>query len=708
MQYNTNTNSSWWLGDSFFDKDVDVLTGEEVKDKTADLIKLAGYRRAIANFVNIVTGENIPVSFKGSDSYTDGKSVVLSASLKDKDFDAAVGLALHEGSHIKLTDFKVMQDLLQGHWDGDLNDIIPAELIAEMDLKYGQDNGRWHIQQKMKQLLNIVEDRRIDNYIFKSAPGYKGYYHSLYEKYFNAKIVDKGLLSDEFRIINWESYMFRICNITNENRDMNALPGLKEIWKTLDLGNISRIRNTSQALDIAFEIFRIVENNIPTPQLEDGDDNGSDTEGDKKEDKDCDGEGASCSSPNGTNKLEGEPIEGEDGSTNGGDPIEAKIPEGDAPEDDGSKAEGGEAKSQHEPTKGDGPLSPRQLKQLINAIKKQEDFLNNETKKTKMNKTDQKKMKSLEESGSEIKKVGTDVRTWNGPTNGTDCIVVKKLTQSVIDSEMYSFLTGQKYEWRAEPYREAVAKGVRLGTMLGKKLKLRSEERNTKFSRLDSGKIDKRLIASLGYGAERIFEQTMNDKYTPANVHISIDNSGSMSGDKFLNCQTSVVAIAKAASMIDNLDIQISYRTTINEGKPIIVIAYDSRVDAFNKVQKIFPHICPSALTPEGLTFEAIQNLLVSASGDKESYFINFSDGEPYCAPKGFYYGGSSAAAHTKTQVEKMRKKGIKILSYFIASYSKDEVSSDFRRMYGEAAANVDVTNLLPLAKTLNKLFLKK
>ena len=177
------------------------------------------------------------------------------------------------------------------------------------------------------------------------------------------------------------------------------------------------------------------------------------------------------------------------------------------------------------------------MRQLINAIKKQEDFLNNETKKTKMNKTDQKKMKSLEESGSEIKKVGTDVRTWNGPTNGTDCIVVKKLTQSVIDSEMYSFLMGQKYEWRAEPYREAVAKGVRLGTMLGKKLKLRSEERNTKFSRLDSGKIDKRLIASLGYGAERIFEQTMNDKYTPANVHISIDNSGSMSGDKFLNCQ---------------------------------------------------------------------------------------------------------------------------------------------------------------------------
>ena len=114
MQYNSNSNSSWWLGDSLFDNNnVDILTGLEVKDKTQDLIKLAGYRRAIANFVNIVTGKNVPVYFSGSDSYTDGKAVNISASLKDKDFDAAVGLALHEGSHIKLTDFDTLKNFLR-------------------------------------------------------------------------------------------------------------------------------------------------------------------------------------------------------------------------------------------------------------------------------------------------------------------------------------------------------------------------------------------------------------------------------------------------------------------------------------------------------------------------------------------------------------------------------------------------------------------
>ncbi len=683
MQYNTNTNSSWWLGDSFFDKDIDVLTGEVLTDKTADLIKLAGYRRAISNFVNIVTGLNVPVTFKGNDSYTDGKEVVLSASLKDKDFDAAVGLALHEGSHIKLTDFDVMKQLLLN------SDFMPAELVVEMSIKYGYDADTSinYIRGIMKQLLNIIEDRRIDNYIFKSAPGYKGYYHSLYEKYFNAKIIDKGLLSDEFRILNWESYMFRICNVTNENRDIGALPGLKEIWKVLDLANISRLKTTTEALSIAFEIFNIVESNLPVPPPQDGDD-GDDGE-DSEDNKDCQGESASCSSPNGTK--------------------EAKTPEGDAPADDGSKAKGEEAKAQPDTTKGNGPLSERQMKQLENAIQKQKDFLNSEVKKTKMNKTDKKKMKSLEESGSEIKKVGGDMKSdWGRSYGTTECIVIKKLTQGVIDSNMYSFLDGGRYTWRSDEYEKAISKGVRLGTMLGKKLKLRSEERNTKFTRLDSGKIDKRLIASLGYGAERIFEQTMNDKYTPANVHISIDNSGSMGGDKFYNCQTSVVAIAKAASMIDNLDIQISYRTTTDIGRPIILIAYDSRVDSFKKIQKLFKHICPSALTPEGLTFEAIQNLLVDASSDKESYFINFSDGEPYCAPKGFYYGGYSAATHTKDQINKMRKKGIKVLSYFISGQTKDQVSDMFKRMYGVDAANVNVTNLLPLAKTLNKLFLKK
>jgi len=684
MFIKNKTNSSWWLGNDFFKGDEDILTGEVVTDRTSELIKLAGYRRAISNFVNIVTGKSdIPVRFEGRDSYTDGKSVTISASIKDKDFDSTVGLALHEGSHVLLTDFKILPnlDLEISSWaDG-------TDIYSTINEKYNMKShmsAKSYVKDKIRNLLNIVEDRRIDNFVFKSAPGYKGYYHALYNRYFSSSIIDKALASSSHRELDWDSYMFHIINITNANRDLNALPGLLDVYKTIDLANIGRLKSTKQSLTIALKIFQLVEANIPAVTEQE---TSAGQDGDSQKDGD------------------------EGNNTTSGD--EATTPEGES-KDDGSKAEGDEATTGT--VQGNGAigsessdlpdLTPRQEKQLQNAIKKQKDFINNNIKKTKLNKTEQKKMKALEESGSEIKKVGKSVNQYNGRVYETECIVVKKLTQNVIDNAGYRFLEGQIWRSKGETLSNAISKGVTLGRQLGKKLKLRSEERNTKFSRLDSGKIDKRLISSLGYGAERIFQQVLNDKFTPANVHISIDASGSMSGTRFENCQTAVVAIAKAASMIDNLDIQVSYRTTTAD-KPIILIAYDSRVDSFKKITSLFKHICASNLTPEGLTFEAIKNELVTASGDRESFFINFSDGMPYCEPKGYSYYGTSAVLHTRKQVDSMRKRGIKVLSYFIG---KNEYGShdEFTSMYGKSAQTIDVTSLIPLAKTLNKMFLTK
>ena len=684
MFIKNKTNSSWWLGNDFFKGDEDILTGEVVTDRTSELIKLAGYRRAISNFVNIVTGKSdIPVRFEGRDSYTDGKSVTISASIKDKDFDSTVGLALHVGSHVLLTDFKILPnlDLEISSWaDG-------TDIYSTINEKYNMKShmsAKSYVKDKIRNLLNIVEDRRIDNFVFKSAPGYKGYYHALYNRYFSSSIIDKALASSSHRELDWDSYMFHIINITNANRDLNALPGLLDVYKTIDLANIGRLKSTKQSLTIALKIFQLVEANIPAVTEQE---TSAGQDGDSQKDGD------------------------EGNNTTSGD--EATTPEGES-KDDGSKAEGDEATTGT--VQGNGAigsessdlpdLTPRQEKQLQNAIKKQKDFINNNIKKTKLNKTEQKKMKALEESGSAIKKVGKSVNQYNGRVYETECIVVKKLTQNVIDNAGYRFLEGQIWRSKGETLSNAVSKGVTLGRQLGKKLKLRSEERNTKFSRLDSGKIDKRLISSLGYGAERIFQQVLNDKFTPANVHISIDASGSMSGTRFENCQTAVVAIAKAASMIDNLDIQVSYRTTTAD-KPIILIAYDSRVDSFKKITSLFKHICASNLTPEGLTFEAIKNELVTASGDRESFFINFSDGMPYCEPKGYSYYGTSAVLHTRKQVDSMRKRGIKVLSYFIG---KNEYGShdEFTSMYGKSAQTIDVTSLIPLAKTLNKMFLTK
>ena len=194
-------NSSFW----YDDYGTDTIITDQLSDKekkSLDLYKLASSKRAISNFVNIVTNQSIPVKFKErGDSYTDGKSVVIGSRITEpKDFDVAVGLALHEGSHIKLSDFKLLHDIYS---------LVPTH-VKDGAIKKGINNPI----EVIKNLWNYVEDRRIDNFVFKSAPGYRDYYRSMYDKYFNDKIIDKGLLSDEYRDGTLDSYMFRIIKLT--------------------------------------------------------------------------------------------------------------------------------------------------------------------------------------------------------------------------------------------------------------------------------------------------------------------------------------------------------------------------------------------------------------------------------------------------------------------------------------------------------------
>ena len=222
-------NSSYWYND-FQTDDIIIDNLSDNEKKSLDLYKLASSKRAIANFVNIVTNESIPVKFKErGDSYTDGKTVVIGSRIVEpKDFDVAVGLALHEGSHIKLSDFKLLQNLYN---------LIPNH-IKEGAIKKGINNP----MDIIKNLWNYVEDRRIDQFVFKSAPGYRGYYRKMYDKYFNDKVIDKGLQSDEFTEETIESYMFRIINLHNKNTNLSALKGLREIYKLINLRNIGRLK----------------------------------------------------------------------------------------------------------------------------------------------------------------------------------------------------------------------------------------------------------------------------------------------------------------------------------------------------------------------------------------------------------------------------------------------------------------------------------
>jgi nitric oxide reductase activation protein len=321
--------------------------------------------------------------------------------------------------------------------------------------------------------------------------------------------------------------------------------------------------------------------------------------------------------------------------------------------------------------------------------------------------------------------VGKDLKSsseYYTKANPTKCIVVKNLTKSLIVSNTLSMLTTRKYGyWRDEDDKDGfVEKGIRIGTMLGRKLQVRGESRDTKWTRQDKGRLDKRLIAELGFGNERVFQTNFVESYSDAILHISVDASGSMGGDKWNNTMTSVVAICKAVSMIQNVDVVVSIRSTHNSSGsyrsrksgeyPVILVAYDSRVDKFSKVKNLFSFIRCSGTTPEGLCYEAIMNEIIPASNDRESYFLNFSDGMPMFSNDDVDYYHDTALNHTKKMVEEIKNRGIKVLSYFIGDeYDRGERNMDaFKTMYGKDSQFIDVTSVMSISKTMNKKFLEK
>ena len=692
--------SSFWSDNDWNTRRTEFIDVDEdaPKKRSVDHIQLAQYRRAISNFVNIVTGRSdIPVKFQSRDSsYTDGKTVVIGSKIDEKSFDPVVGLALHEGSHIKLSDFNFLKNLENN---------IPEEMFLDGE-KVGF--GRYDVIGHVKNLLNYVEDRRIDWYVYSSSPGYKGYYQSMYNKYFHSKIIDKGIKSNEYTDLDWDSYIFRILNLTNKNRRLDVLPGLNEIYNLIFKGGkVKTLTSTEDAFNVALEVYRVILGNVvPLPEV--GDEN-------KMMNDDLDAQMAEA-----LNELDTQNYHRE---RNGLEPLsaeEAGIP---MPSDVDYEPESFDPSGN--PPSSDVELTDAQKKQLSNGFTKQKNFVDGNPQKTgTLTKKDSQMVQTMEDAGVDKVQAGTSVQTrghydynsgeYTYTNNGIEVIYVKKLTQSMIDNSLFPYLLRRPYGEENLP--EWMTQGLSLGTKLGRKLQVRGESRDLKWNRLDAGRIDKRLIAELGFGNSRVFSQTFTESYSDAFLHISVDASGSMSGEKWKNTMSSVVAICKAVDMISNVDIQVSFRSTHstnNRGygadNPLVLVAYDSRVDKFQKVKKMFPFIYPGGTTPEGLCFEALLKDIVPSTNDRDSYFLNLSDGMPMFSNSNFNYYNAEALNHTKSQVNEFRKMGIKVLSYFVGDgYRSEDNMRDFKTMYGKDAEFINLNNVTQISKTMNTKFLEK
>ena len=204
-----------------------------------------------------------------------------------------------------------------------------------------------------------------------------------------------------------------------------------------------------------------------------------------------------------------------------------------------------------------------------------------------MTKKDSEIVNALSNSNTEMVEVG------DGRIGKVGTVVIPSLTKELIESGAFPFFRSlddsnydSKYNWYGGVGMvDAINEGFRLGAILGRKLKIRGEEKDLIFTRQNTGKINKRLISELGFGNENVFSQIQKERYNKANLHLSIDGSGSMSGGKFEKAIKSAVAMAKAADMAGNIHVTVDVRWTDNN-KPIVVIVYNSKKDKLTKYKK--------------------------------------------------------------------------------------------------------------------------
>jgi len=676
--------SKFWLGEDFSTEKLDV-------DDTYGLLKLAGYRRAISNFVYILTGKSIPVRFADkTTSMTDGKVVYIGGELAKGEFDPTVGLALHEAAHIVKSDFSLIKTL----WGK-----LPKSVTESAKGKFNYNE----LGEFCKYILNVVEDRYIDAWVYQNAPGYRGYYLALYDRYFNLPEIAQGLKSDAFRTSTIKSYKFRFVNITNKNTDLDALPRLRKIYELLDLNDIlrSELSTPQGRLDLSLKIVEEILNDVTSEK----DDSKKQTENDAES-------GSGDSSEKSADEQTSD--DSDDGSGDNSD----SDTNSDKPDGSSSNLDdilGGIESSNASPQKEDesnkdadySGLTEKKIKRLEKIMQKQESLINRTNIKVPFDNKIISKLQALEKSGVNIVSVGGEEGVPK-----VECIVVNNLTKELMEKKEFPYSSDYSYSSENSIAARGVKKGIELGTMLGRRLQIRSEVKTTKFTRLDRGKIDKRLISGLGYHVDNLFYQTDVDKYKNVHLHISVDASSSMSS-KWDKTMTTLVAIAKAASMINNVSVSISFRSGVyvSRGRtgevPYIVIAYDSRKDKFNKITQLFPRLYPNGSTPEGLAFQAILEHIPQSTYEMDSYFVNLSDGEPAFNP-GYFH--DIASRHTRKQVLKMMEKGVEVISYYIENSLNVSAANvkNFKTMYGKDAQFIDTHNVIQIAHTLNKKFLSK
>lgn len=749
-----NKTARFWLDDKEY-KELSTkyhlkpdLNLNEIVEKTAIL-------KTISNFVNIVTNENIPVKFEGQSAHSDGKEITISANVKD--FDLVCGLSLHESSHVKYSQplFDILKNVNNEAIvviNGGRTDNIIVHKVVKLLHSWKKDVNFENFNKTMgyvHTIINIIEDFRIDTISINNFPGYKGYYDALVAEYLICNKVTKELKTNPE--LSEESYFSYKMNLSaylggHPSNNLLKLNGGQEIIDTIDPSTIAN-KSALDILTISFKVVEIIAKHVKEAkedkkQTSQSKQTGKNKDKEKSEKQEKSEESEKQEKSEQSEKQEksekpktqengehGESDEtsNEPGSMNKNDDLDEDEDENTGENNStGNKTDDNEDEDETEDNESASSKSSNTNENLneldeldkdakesnSTAFKTLTDAINGNYKKSKLTSAEANAFNLFSNKMFKIKK--TVVKNpLNGVKHNVNVIIINKLDEEVL-KYVPNLCTLKNYTLIKN--ENAVNKGINLGRALGSKLQVMNDTHINKSIRRKNGNIESRLLSEIGTGNVKIFSRKTLTQYEKQFVHISIDSSGSMDGLRFRNSLQMAANIASAATFVNGMRVQVSVRSTTSinvngKGKvkstaksvPFVAIIYDSKFDNINHIRNWWPRLTCPGVTPEAICFDAIKDIIFESSKDKNSYFVNISDGAPCYNGDGMNYN-PFAAEHTVEVMKDFKRSGLKIISYFIDG---DKNHADFFiKMYGNDAAFIDTSNINDISKTLNKKFL--
>lgn len=617
----------------------------ELSERETAVQSLIKHGLAIKNFVNIATGENIPVKYSiNSMSCTDGKSILIDGKLHGGNLDVTVGIALHEASHIKYTDFTTLRKIAHHTVTG-----ISAD--------------------QLKTILNVLEDRRIDSLMKMNNPGYRVYYTALENQFFNNDYITRKLKSTRDESI--DSYLFHLINMINPAYDPTALKLLPKIDQMIDLPNITRFTDTNQVYQLSIAIAKILATEI-VPETKAG------------KEKSNTGKSPKQSSPDNDSS--------EDSSDDNTDSSDSSSDSSNGSTDSSDSSNGSSSSSK--PSKPQTEAERR--KDLIEegkAIKRLKDFI------------DGKVERSNEQAGSDDYTDANILMDYDITQNE----FMSELSSAIIDptsdagrNDIYVSRLNKKHNSDEFVLKatlsSSIRDGIHLGNQLVNRMKLRQDTIVDVSNRQLTGKFDRRMAAALGTGVESVFKRVSITSFDPVSIFISIDFSGSMNGTKIDQSKCLAAAIMQCFSKFKSYRVHVTARYSLQ--LPTSVLIYDSKTQNIATGLSVLNSLDPSGGTPEGLCFPSIMSPMMRDLSKNEVYFINISDGEP---------SGKTAVTSTTNYIDKMKRSGVTVMSYLISRGLSHSTLNLFRKMYGENSAVImNDLNAITISNQLNSMLMKK